>query len=63
MPPAETLPVSLSYEIEDESDFRQKKSGTSLNITVPATPANSRSMNTLFNAGRSRSDQGCYGLY
>ena len=51
LPPRQDLPVSLTYEIEDEDDFRQKKSGTALNITVPATVKNSQIFNSFDNPG------------
>jgi hypothetical protein len=51
LPQTDDFPISIDYEIEDGDDFRQKKSGVSLNITVPATLANSRKLNTLFNPG------------
>lgn len=51
IPQSEELPVAITYEIEAEDDFRQKKSGTSLDITVPATTENSKKVNTLFNPG------------
>lgn len=51
LPQVEELPISINYEIEAEDDFRQKKAGTSLNITVPATTGNSKTVNTLFNPG------------
>lgn len=51
IPQTRELPVSISYEIEDEADFRQKKPGTALDITVPATTNNSSKLNTLFNPG------------
>jgi hypothetical protein len=51
LPQTSDIPISITYEIEDEDDFRQKKAGTSLNITVPATLNNSDKLNTLFNPG------------
>ena len=51
LPQTADLPIALTYEIEDEDDFRQKKAGTALNITVPATTKNSEKLNTLFNPG------------
>jgi hypothetical protein len=51
IPQTKDLPISLNFEIEDEDDFRQKKAGTSLNISVPATTNNSSKLNTLFNPG------------
>jgi hypothetical protein len=49
LPQTEDLPVSITYEMEDEDDFRQKNAGTALNITVPATTQNSSILNSLFN--------------
>lgn len=51
LPQASDLPIAINYEIEDEDDFRQKKSGSSLNITVPATTSNSKILNTIYNIG------------
>lgn len=49
IPQDEDIPISIDFEIEDSQDFRQKKSGSSLNITVPSTINNSSKLNTLFN--------------
>lgn len=51
VPQREELPITISYEIEDESDFRQKKSGTSLGLTLPATPTNTKILGSLYNPG------------
>ena len=51
IPQSRELPVSITYEIEDDQDFRQKKPGSALNVTVPATTNNSSKLNTLFNPG------------
>ena len=51
IPQTAELPVAITYEIEAEDDFRQKKAGTALDLTVPATTLNSKKFNTLYNPG------------
>jgi hypothetical protein len=48
---ADQLPVAIDYVLEDEADFRQKKSGTGLNINIPATPINSKKLAGIYDTG------------
>lgn len=48
LPVNEQIPVSISYEMEDEEDFSKKKAATSFNINVPATLQNSQWLNSFF---------------
>lgn len=48
IPVGDDFPFSVNFAIEDEDNFDQKKGTEALNITVPATLDNSRSMNTFF---------------
>lgn len=49
VPQTDKIPVSLSYALEDDSDFRIKKSGTALDIIVPATPGNAEKCQEIYN--------------
>jgi hypothetical protein len=43
------LPIAISYQVEDVKNFQEKRSASSLDITVPATTLNSKLSNGLHN--------------
>lgn len=47
----ESLPLSISYELEDSNNFQEKGSSTALEIEIPATPEMDRVANTFHNPG------------
>lgn len=49
LPQSEQLPVSLSYAIEDDADFRIKKAGSALDLIIPATAENSDKCSQIYN--------------
>lgn len=47
----ESIPISISYQLEDKEDFQKKTSGQAFDITVPATVNNDQIGNTFHNPG------------
>lgn len=47
----ESVPISISYKLEDKEDFQKKTSGDSFDINVPATLNNDQIGNTFHNPG------------
>lgn len=51
LPPASDLPISISYKLEDKTDFQSKQTSKALDITLPATVKNDQVANTFHNPG------------
>lgn len=45
----DSIPLAISYSLEEVEDFEKKKSATAFDVTLPATISNSKSFNTPAN--------------